>query len=149
MVSSVHATFVLGIQHARDTGNAPGLPVMLLVYENGMAVRDEIGALEFILHPDNRSSSPPCPGAGYGCSMMKCRISPGHSISGWFRMNLRTAELLQRDGSLYGRACGRMRDLGIFVDLWLPPMLFQCLSRLGERFGIQLDQAPGAGLQFC
>jgi hypothetical protein len=61
------ATPVLpGLQPARDTGNAPGLPVMFPVYENGMTTREEAGAAELLLHIDNRSLAPPRSGRGKG-----------------------------------------------------------------------------------
>ena len=116
---------MLGIQHARDAGNSSGLPVMLLVYENGMGISEQIAAVESIPHAGNPSSSPPCSRTGNGGFIMNSLTSTGHGGSGWRRINSRTSDSLQWNGSSSGR----------YIIFW--PDYATCRARTGigaERF---------------
>jgi hypothetical protein len=101
-----------GLQPARDAGNAPGLPVMFPVYENGMTIREEAGAVELLLHSGNRSSAPPRSGRGNGGFIANSSTSSVNGGSGWLRMNPRTSDSFQWSGSSSGRYINLWTDYG-------------------------------------
>src|SRR6266704_2027040 len=83
--------------------DVPSLPVMLLVYQDGMAVREQVGAVELLLHIGNPSLSPPRSGRGNGGSITNSSTSSVRGGSDWVRMNSRTSDSFQWSGSSFER----------------------------------------------